>query len=72
VRAPVLILYGQADDIIPLHHGQALYDAAPEPKLALWVEGAGHNDFTWVAGDRHRQALIDFEALVAGQQRLGP
>jgi abhydrolase domain-containing protein 17 len=64
VRCPVLVMHGQADQIIPVQHGQRLYAAAPEPKLALWVAQAGHNDFTWVAGDRHRQTLLAFQQLV--------
>jgi abhydrolase domain-containing protein 17 len=68
VRSPVLVMHGKADDIIPFHHGQALYDAAPEPKQSLWVTEAGH-DFAWVAGDRYRQALISFQQLVKTHQR---
>jgi abhydrolase domain-containing protein 17 len=64
VEVPVLIMHGEADEVIPLWHGQKLYEAAPEPKRALWVEGAGHNDFLWVAGDRFDQALKDFASLV--------
>ncbi len=64
VDVPVLIMHGEADELIPLWHGQKLYEAAPEPKQALWVEGAGHNDFLWVAGDRFDQALQDFASLV--------
>jgi abhydrolase domain-containing protein 17 len=64
VRCPVLVMHGQADQTIPLQHGQRLYAAASEPKLSLWVAEAGHNDFTWVAGDRHRQALLSFQRLI--------
>jgi abhydrolase domain-containing protein 17 len=67
VRCPVLILHGEADRTIPVHHGQQLYAAAPEPKQALWVAQADHNDFTWVAGERHRQALLTFQKLVVSQ-----
>ncbi|WP_008311552.1 alpha/beta hydrolase [Leptolyngbya sp. PCC 6406] len=68
VNCPVLVMHGQADDTIPMHHGQTLYEAASEPKMALWVEGAGHNDFTWVAGDRHQHALLSFQDLIAIQE----
>lgn len=63
-HCPVLVMHGQADRTIPVYHGQMLYQAASEPKLALWVETAGHDDFTWVAGDRHQQALQSFQKLV--------
>jgi fermentation-respiration switch protein FrsA (DUF1100 family) len=64
VSCPVLVLHGILDEIVPLSHGRALYLAAPEPKRALWVEGAGHNDLTFVAGDRQARALREFAALI--------
>lgn len=64
VRCPVLVMHGQADEIIPFHHGQKLYEAAPEPKAFLWIPEAGHNDFAWVSGDRLRQALVSFQQLL--------
>ncbi len=68
IRCPVLVMHGQADQTIPLEHGQTLYEAASEPKLSLWVAAAGHNDFTWVAGEQHRQALRSFQQMVEAQQ----
>jgi fermentation-respiration switch protein FrsA (DUF1100 family) len=64
VSCPVLVMHGVEDEIIPIAHGRRLYRAAPEPKRFLWVEGAGHNDFTLVAGDRQRKALREFAALL--------
>ena len=64
VTSPVLIMHGQADQIIPIKHGKALYEAAPEPKMSLWVPEASHNNFSLVAGDRHRQALLAFQNLL--------
>jgi fermentation-respiration switch protein FrsA (DUF1100 family) len=57
-------MHGQADQTIPIEHGQTLFKAASEPKMSLWVSGAGHNDFTWVAGERHQETLLSFEQLV--------
>lgn len=64
VRCPILVMHGQADQTIPIQHGQTLYNAASEPKMSLWVAGAGHNDLTRVAGERHQQALLSFQQLV--------
>jgi abhydrolase domain-containing protein 17 len=64
VRCPVLVLHGEADEVIPLQHGQRLYASAPEPKQSLWIPGAGHNDFMEVAGDRQQQALLEFQQLI--------
>jgi uncharacterized protein len=42
--APILILHGQEDRVVPIRFGQKLYDAARQPKEAVWLEGAGHED----------------------------
>lgn len=60
LATPVLVMHGREDTLIPFSHGEALYAAAPGPKQHLWIAGAGHDDFKEVAGDRWRQALIDF------------
>jgi fermentation-respiration switch protein FrsA (DUF1100 family) len=60
VRAPVLVIHGTADEVIPIANGRALFRAAPEPKQSLWVEGAGHNDLADVAGERYLAALRRF------------
>jgi len=57
VRAPLLFIHGDRDDIIPLRLGQELYATAPPPKSFWIVEGAGHNDILEVAGERYRQRL---------------
>jgi len=41
---PVLIQHGEADDLIPLSQGRALFDAAPEPKRLIVYPGGNHND----------------------------
>ena len=64
IRCPVLVMHGQADQTIPIEHGQTLFEAASDPKMSLWVSGAGHDDFTWVAGERHQETLLSFEQLV--------
>ena len=43
IAAPVLIAHSKGDDIVPFSHGQALFDAAREPKQFLELRG-GHND----------------------------
>jgi fermentation-respiration switch protein FrsA (DUF1100 family) len=70
VHAPVLIIHGTADEVIPVSHGRRLYDAANAPKQSLWVEGAHHNDLTLVAAPRYWTALADFaHALQGGRTR---
>jgi fermentation-respiration switch protein FrsA (DUF1100 family) len=43
VTCPALIAHSPQDEIVPLAHGKALYEAAPAPKEFLELEG-GHND----------------------------
>jgi fermentation-respiration switch protein FrsA (DUF1100 family) len=69
VNCPVLVIHGKADEVIPFWHGQQLWAAANEPKQALWVEDAGHNDLMWVAGEQYAQALQNFARLVETHQK---
>lgn len=60
VTAPVLVMHGRADEVVSLAHGEALFAAVPGRKSQLWVDGARHNDFLDVAGERSWQALREF------------
>jgi fermentation-respiration switch protein FrsA (DUF1100 family) len=44
VTAPILILHGTDDIVVPLSLGQKLFALANEPKRFVRLEGAGHND----------------------------
>jgi hypothetical protein len=57
VRSPVLIIHGTRDEVVPFSMGQRLYEAAPEPKTFLPVEGAGHNDVFEVGGAKYLETL---------------
>ena len=50
LRAPLLVLHGDRDDIVPLSQGRALFEAAPGPKSMHVFPGAGHNDLLQLAG----------------------
>ena len=39
---PLLVIHGDHDPIVPLHHGQQLYDLAREPKQLWVIPGGGH------------------------------
>lgn len=49
VEAPVLIIHGTEDRIIPVAHGERLFEFASDPKELRIVEGAGHGDL-WKRG----------------------
>jgi uncharacterized protein len=44
VRCPVLIASATNDAVVRFEMGKELYDAAPEPKELMALEGEGHND----------------------------
>ncbi|MEV6432498.1 alpha/beta hydrolase [Nocardia sp. NPDC051463] len=50
LRAPVLLMHGDQDELLPLRHAERLYAAAPEPKRLVVVPGAGHNDLITQCG----------------------
>ena len=60
VSCPILVMHGRADEVVSFAHGEALYGAAPGPKSHLWIDGAQHNDFISVAGERYWQELQEF------------
>ena len=43
IHMPLLIAHGDADEQIPFAHGEAVFAAAPKPKLFLTLQSAGHN-----------------------------
>jgi fermentation-respiration switch protein FrsA (DUF1100 family) len=65
VRAPLLFVHGDRDDIVPLALGRRLYEAAPEPKAFETLRGAGHNDTLEVGGRRYLERIARFLAEVA-------
>jgi hypothetical protein len=52
IAAPLLVIAGDRDDIVPEALSRRLYDAAPDPKRYLAVPGAGHNDAELIDGRR--------------------
>jgi uncharacterized protein len=60
LRAPLLVLHGDRDEIVPLMYGEALFDAAPEPKQLRILDGVGHNDLIARAGDEWIEAIASW------------
>ncbi|HEY0169418.1 MAG TPA: alpha/beta hydrolase, partial [Pyrinomonadaceae bacterium] len=60
VGCPVLVAHGDRDEVIPVAQGRKLFEAAPERKRLLIVEGAGHNDLSNVGGGKYIDTLAQF------------
>jgi uncharacterized protein len=60
VRAPLLFIHGDRDEVIAYRLGRDLYEAAPAPKSFWTVQGAGHNDLIEVAGEPYVERLRAF------------
>ena len=44
LKAPLLIIHGERDRIVPWKFGRALFDLAPEPKSFISMPIASHNN----------------------------
>lgn len=44
ITAPLLIVHGDRDELIPIDMGRELFRKAPEPKEFVVIDGGGHND----------------------------
>ena len=61
--APLLVVAGGRDQIVPASHSRRLFDAAPQPKRLVVLEGADHNDHELLAGPR---LLAELRAFLDG------
>jgi fermentation-respiration switch protein FrsA (DUF1100 family) len=60
LQAPLLVLHGDRDDIVPLSQGRALFDAARGPKRMHVFPGLGHNDLVPRAGAEFAQVIASW------------
>lgn len=80
IKAPLLVVHGENDRIIPVEMGRAVYRAANEPKQIVVIPRAGHSDHglygsfeaiqVWIeklrAGLGRRSAGMDLRRVSAG------
>jgi hypothetical protein len=65
VGSPVLIIHSVDDDIIPFHHGEALFETANEPKSFLEIRG-NHNEGFLISGKTYIDGIGAFLAKHPG------
>ncbi|MDB5773544.1 MAG: bem46 protein [Burkholderia sp.] len=63
VNMPVLIVHGTEDRYVPSHFSQKLFDAAPEKKRFLLVQGGSHNNSLRIGKSEYLQAIRDLFGL---------
>jgi hypothetical protein len=69
LEVPLLVIHGTEDPTVPFAQGKRLFEAAPEPKRLLPVEGAGHSDNFLVGRDVYWPAWQQFLASLNGNPR---
>jgi fermentation-respiration switch protein FrsA (DUF1100 family) len=60
VRAPLLIIAGERDSIVPADFSRRLYDMAPQPKTFVSIPGADHNDDELLDGKAVIESIAKF------------
>lgn len=66
VRAPTLVIAGDADSIVPLDQSRAIFEAAAGHKRLVVITGADHNDHALLAGAELLEAITGFVAEAIG------
>lgn len=59
IDAPVWVVHGTADVVIPVRMGRQVYHAARNRGDLLIIDGAGHNDVADVGGERYWRWLTE-------------
>ncbi len=77
VNCPVMIIHGKDDAIIPIWHGEKLFEEANEPKMEAWIEGMSHNSLSYEAEEAYWKAIQSLEEFVfqghaEGLEVIGP
>jgi fermentation-respiration switch protein FrsA (DUF1100 family) len=68
LRCPLLVLAGSQDGIVPPDQSRSLFEAAPvEARRFLVIDGAGHNDYDLLAGERMIAEIARFTGEYAGR-----
>lgn len=60
IKAPLLVVHGERDDIVPFEQGKKVFEAATGTKKFQALPGAHHNDTFEVGGDAYFDAIKNF------------
>jgi fermentation-respiration switch protein FrsA (DUF1100 family) len=60
IGAPLMIVHGEGDRVVPVGHGRQIFAAAREPKRGVFIPHADHNDlYGYGLVDHVRTFLVD-------------
>ena len=59
-HAPVLIMHGKQDELIPFSHGETMFNKASEPKTFVALEHSGHNNTYKADAETFDRGIKDF------------
>jgi fermentation-respiration switch protein FrsA (DUF1100 family) len=74
IHAPVLVIHGDRDRVVPFAHGRRVYELANEPKAFYAIPGADHHDTYLVGGEPYFERVLTFirEAVSAAAPAPSP
>ncbi|NCC24884.1 MAG: alpha/beta hydrolase [Deltaproteobacteria bacterium] len=64
IEAPILVIHGDRDEVVPFTHGRQIMAKAREPKFFFQAKAARHNDLISVSGPAYERAVLDFAAHI--------
>lgn len=59
IHAPLMLIHGTADEVVPFWHAQALYATYNGTKHHLWLQDGLHNDATYHKNE-YKEAFLSF------------
>ena len=65
VQAPLLLIHGDEDEVVPYAQGRRVFEAARPPKEMYTVQGAGHNNLYRVGGLLYLRTIRRFVEAVS-------
>jgi alpha-beta hydrolase superfamily lysophospholipase len=63
IKAPLLIVHGSEDSVVPSRFGQMLYERATATKRFVLVDGGTHSTTSWRGAEQYRAVLREFFGL---------
>lgn len=63
IKAPLLIVHGSEDAVVPSRFGQLLFERATATKRFILVDGGTHSTTSWRGAEQYRAALREFFGL---------